>query len=101
MLVDVTQTQSHDLVSSQESALQEATQRITTEVDVILSALAAAVTSSTSLNREIVRRLSSPIEQFLSDRNWIGDFTVHSSSCCIKTRENRDGKLNSLAKPNE
>ncbi|PTB42817.1 uncharacterized protein TrAFT101_001400 [Trichoderma asperellum] len=53
MLVDVTQTQNHDLVSSHESALQEATQRITTEVDVILSALAAAVTSSTSLHREI------------------------------------------------
>lgn len=64
MLVDVTQTQSHDLVSSHESALQEATQRITTEVDVILSALAAAVTSSTSLHREIVRRLPLPIGHF-------------------------------------
>ncbi|EHK48298.1 hypothetical protein TRIATDRAFT_316381 [Trichoderma atroviride IMI 206040] len=53
MLVDATQTQSHDLVSSHESALQEATQRITTEVDIILSAIAAAVTSSTSLHREI------------------------------------------------
>lgn len=63
MLVDATQTQSHDLVSSHESALQEATQRITTEVDIILSALAAAVTSSTSLHREIVRCLTFPIEE--------------------------------------
>ncbi|KAM0251278.1 hypothetical protein ACHAQJ_008269 [Trichoderma viride] len=53
MLVDVTQHQSRDLVTSHESALQEATQRITTEVDVILTALTAAVTSSTSLHREI------------------------------------------------
>ncbi|KAL7913259.1 hypothetical protein GGI35DRAFT_491432 [Trichoderma velutinum] len=53
MLVDVTQNQSHDLTTSHESALQEATLRITNEVDVILAALAAAVTSSTSLHREI------------------------------------------------
>ncbi|PNP51555.1 hypothetical protein THARTR1_07811 [Trichoderma harzianum] len=53
MLVDVTQNQSHDLSTSHESALQEATLRITGEVDVILAALAAAVASSTSLHREI------------------------------------------------
>ncbi|KAL7946537.1 hypothetical protein V8C42DRAFT_320954 [Trichoderma barbatum] len=53
MLVDVTQNQSRDLTTSHESALQEATLRITSEVDVILSALSAAVTSSASLHREI------------------------------------------------
>jgi hypothetical protein len=62
MLLDATRTQSHDLVSSHETALQHATQRITTEVDIILSALAAAAASSASLHREIVRRLNFPIK---------------------------------------
>lgn len=53
MLVDVTQNQSHDLTTSHESALQEATIRITNEVDIILGALGAAIASSTSLHREI------------------------------------------------
>ncbi|EHK24957.1 uncharacterized protein TRIVIDRAFT_31498 [Trichoderma virens Gv29-8] len=53
MMVDVTQNQSHDLTTFHESALQEATRRITSEIDVILAALAAAIASSTSLHREI------------------------------------------------
>ncbi|KAL7782475.1 hypothetical protein V8C43DRAFT_197785 [Trichoderma afarasin] len=53
ILVDVTQNQSHDLTTSHESALQEATLRITNEVDIILGALGAAIASSTSLHREI------------------------------------------------
>ncbi|KAL7790440.1 hypothetical protein V8C37DRAFT_179911 [Trichoderma ceciliae] len=53
MLVDMTQSQSRDLTTSHESALQGATQRITTEVDVVLTALTAAVASSTFLHQEI------------------------------------------------
>ncbi|KAL6866642.1 hypothetical protein J3F83DRAFT_116580 [Trichoderma novae-zelandiae] len=53
MLVDMTQSQNRDLTTSHESTLQEVTLRITTEADVILAALTAAVASSTSLHREI------------------------------------------------
>ncbi|KAL7816217.1 hypothetical protein V8C26DRAFT_97895 [Trichoderma gracile] len=53
MLVGVAQKQNRDLATSHEATLQEVTLRITSEVDVILAALAAAVASSTSLHREI------------------------------------------------
>ncbi|KAH6610622.1 hypothetical protein Trco_000642 [Trichoderma cornu-damae] len=53
MLVDATKNHSRDLTTSHDSALQEATQRITTEADAILAVLAAVVASSTSLHREI------------------------------------------------
>jgi hypothetical protein len=54
MLVGVAQKQNRELATSHEASLQEVTLRITSEVDVILAALAAAVASSTSLRREIV-----------------------------------------------
>ena len=54
MLADMAKNQNRDLATSHESALQEVTRRITTEVDVILATLAAAVASSTSLHIDIV-----------------------------------------------
>ncbi|RFU81686.1 nuclear membrane fusion kar5 [Trichoderma arundinaceum] len=53
MLVDMIQNQSRDLTTSHEFALQETTQRIATEVDVIWVALTAAVASSTNLQRDL------------------------------------------------
>lgn len=95
MLIDMTQNQSRDLANSHESALQEVTLRMTSEVDVILAALAAAVVSSTSLHREIVSYLctwhySSP------DRVWLGNLAVRGCSCCTETGEDRDGTLFAL-----
>ncbi|PTB76682.1 hypothetical protein M440DRAFT_1438458 [Trichoderma longibrachiatum ATCC 18648] len=53
MLVGVAQKQNRDLATSHGATLQEVSLRITSEVDVILAALAAAVASSSSLHREI------------------------------------------------
>lgn len=95
MLVDVTQNQSHDVTAFHESALQEATLRITNEVDAILAALGAAIASSTSLHREIVSYLC--IFYSPSPDLWLGNLAVRGCSSCVKAGEYRDGTLPALA----